>query len=136
MLESRETTLQPLFDIYPEGTYTLRARSMDGRPVLGRAKFSHQLPAAPQILFPQEGDADVPVTGLQVRWNADPSAARFRVVLEQGDNDGLQVELPAGTTSMVVPDGVLRSGTETLVEVGAVGANGNCTLVEVSFQTR
>ncbi len=135
VLESRETTPQELFDIYPEGNYSLRARSMRGRAVLGRAKFSHSLPAAPQILYPQEGAINVPTTKLQVRWAAHPTAKRYRVIMEQGDNDGLSVELPADATSLLVPDGVLRSGTDTLLEIGAVGDNGNCTLVEVSFAT-
>lgn len=136
VLESVETTPAELFAMFPEGGYALRGRSTDGRPLLGHALLSHQLPAAPQVIFPYEGAADVSTKDLQLSWAADPQVARYRVVLEQGDADNMMVELPRGSTSLVVPDGVLEPGQPTLFEVGAVGQNGNCTLVEIKFTTR
>ncbi len=135
VLESRETTLDELVATYPDGLYDLRGRSTDGRALVGRAKLSHRMPATPDLLFPSEGLAGVSTKDLEVRWTPDPAVARYRVVLEQGDNDGLSVELPAGSSSLRVPEGVLRPGTETLVEIGAVGPEGNCTLVEAVFTT-
>ncbi len=136
VLESIETTPQELATLYPAGVYSLRGRTTDGRAMRGHAMLSHALPPAPQVTFPTQGAVDVPANNLRVRWAAEPQAARYRVVLEQGDADNLMVELPRGSTSLVVPDGVLAPGTDTLFEVGAVGANGNCTIVEITFKTR
>ena len=75
-------------------------------------------------------------SGIVVSWTSDPSTVAHRVILEQDENDGLVVQLPAGANEFRVPDGFLLPGTETHVEVGAVAANGNTTLVEVGFSTR
>ena len=75
-------------------------------------------------------------TNLTVSWVPDPEARAYRVILEQGETDGLTAVLPARSSSFQVPDGILAPGTESHVEVGAIGPNGNCTLVEVSFTTR
>jgi len=134
-IETQEGSLDELLEAYPEGTYGLRGLSRRGTLARGTAGFSHDLLVAPDVLYPPEGAADVP-TVFTVAWIPDPRAAAYRVVLEQGENDGLTVELPPGSSSLQVPPGVLAPGTESHVEIGAVGANGNCTLVEVEFSTR
>jgi hypothetical protein len=98
--------------------------------------FSHALPAPALIHYPRAGAVDVPASKLLVSWTPDRSASRYRVSLEQGENDGLTVELPAGSHSFQVPDGVLARNTETQLEIAAIGRNGNRTLVEVPFTTR
>ena len=135
LVETRESGIASLYATYDEGVYQLRARAVDGRPVLGSAVFSHELPAPPVVVFPSEGATDVPTKDLRVAWDPDPQAQGYRVVLEQDENDGLTVVLPEGSGSFQVPDGFLAPGTETLLEVGAIGSNGNCTLVEVTFTT-
>jgi hypothetical protein len=77
----------------------------------------------------------VPTTGLTLLWQNDPQALGYTVILEQDDNDGLSVEMPAGSSSLVVPDGFLKSGTETLFEIAAHGPNGNRTILETKFTT-
>ena len=134
LVETRETTLEQLRSRYVEGRYELRALTTDGRPVGGQAVLSHDLRPAPTVTYPVEGDVTVPTT-LTVTWEPDQHARAYQVVLEQGDSDNMTVELPAGATSFSVPAGVLRSGEESHVEVGAYHANGNRTLVEVSFTT-
>lgn len=134
LVESVESTLPALRRRYAEGVYQLRALTSDGRPVGGQAVLSHDLRPAPEILYPFEGDAAVPTT-LTVRWKRDFGATSYQLVLEQGDSDTLTVELPGDATSFDVPAGVLRSGEESHVEVGAYAPNGNRTLVEVNFTT-
>ena len=134
VLESEEFTTPRIFEVYPEGEYEMLATTADGRRTKGRATLSHQLPAAPQITFPLEGLAQVPLNPT-ITWMAHPEATSYTLGVEQNGDDRLIVLLPAGSNRFQVPLGVLQGSTETLVEVGAVGANGNCTLYEVTFFT-
>lgn len=132
LLESDPLTV---LQAYAEGTYEMRGRTVLGRTVAGEATLSHLLPAPPVITYPRSGDVHVAANGLTVTWLPDASATGgYQVMLEQNDNDGLSVRMPPGSTSLRVPDGVLRPGVRTLVEVGAIGEGGNCTLVEVPFR--
>ena len=135
MVETLESSYAEVLQAFAEGIYDIRARTVDGEPMLGSVALSHALPPAPVITYPVEGDTNVPTSNFTVSWVPDPEASGYRVSLEQNDNDGLTVELPAGTGVFHVPDGILKPGTRTFVEVGAIGLNGNCTLVEVGFRT-
>ena len=135
-IETEETEPGGLIGRYPEGTYEFRARTTDGRIVLGSASLSHELPKAPVILYPSEGELNVPSSNLTVRWQPQGEAEGYVVSLEQDDNDGITVNLDADTSQFTVPARILEPNTETQVEVGAIGSNGNCTLVEVTFMTR
>lgn len=134
-LESRESSAAALFAKFDEGIYDFVARTPSGALALGNAAVSHELLAEPRITYPLEGQENVPTTNLTVTWDADSEASGYRVILEQGENDGLIVELPAESNSFRVPDGLLAPGTETHVEVGVMAHNGNCTIVEVAFMT-
>ena len=134
-VETAEADMSSLLRTYAEGTYELRAMDDEGRPLRGYATLSHELLPAPHVLYPFEDAVDVS-TNLTVAWVADPAAEGYRVIMEQGDNDGLTVNLPPGSTSFQVPPGVLAPDTDTIVEVGAIAANGNCTLIEMCFRTR
>lgn len=136
VVETRECTPEELFLQYPAGRYDLTGRTLEGRVARGSAQLSHDLPRVPTVNYPFEGATQVPTEGLEITWNVDTSARAYRLVLEQNDNDGLVVTLPAGSTSFQVPDHLLAANTETQLEVGAVAANGNCTLVEIVFKTR
>lgn len=133
-VEARDVGSAPLFQTYPAGIYAMRARTTSGAMELGRAALSHQLPAAPVVTSPLDGAVSVP-TNLSVTWTPDPSAVGWRVILEQDENDGLSLKLPAGSSSFQVPAGVLASGKETHLEVGAIESHGNCTHVQVTFTT-
>jgi hypothetical protein len=112
----------------------MRANTPEGLPAVGYAELSHQLQRPPVLLQPFDGAQGISTTPLVV-WVPDPEVSEYRVNLEQGETDGLSVRLPAGSGAFQVPYGVLRPGTETQVEVGAVGRNGNVTLVESYFTT-
>lgn len=135
-VEMLESDMGSLSESYPEGVYDILARTADGRLAKGSAFLSHALPLAPQVVYPRDGAIGVPSSNLVVTWLPDRAATGYRVDLEQNENDGLTVQLPAGSNSLRVPDGVLAPGTETSLEVSAIGANGNCTLVELRFTTK
>jgi hypothetical protein len=134
VVELRESDLESLYEAYAEGIYDIRASTAGGSLAFGSAKLSFDLPAAPRILHPAPG-ALVRGTHLKVHWQADREAVGYEVQVEQGENDGLRVRLPAGTSSFLVPDGFLARESETSLEVAAIGANGNRTLSEVIFTT-
>jgi hypothetical protein len=135
-VEAGEVDPASLFEIYPEGLYEIRARTADGRLALGSARLSHRLLPAPDVLFPREGDREVPTSDLLVSWVPDPEAVEYHVNLEQGETDRMSVRVPGGSGSFRVPDGVLAPGRRSLLEIGAVGRDGNCTIVGIAFMTR
>lgn len=136
VIETRESDLKVLLESYPEGTYAMRGFSVGGQELAGSAMLSHELLAAPVVTYPVEGAVDVPLGNFVVRWNTDARAEGYRVSLEQGENDGLIVQLPAGSGSFVVPGGLLEASTDTQLEIAAIASNGNSTLVEIEFTTR
>lgn len=135
-VESRESTLGELLETYPEGRYSLFGRTVAGNTITGGATIVHALPQPAHVLWPLDGARAVPTENLTVSWEGDASASGFHVILEQGDNDGISVRVPSGSSSLEVPNGVLEAGTETMLEIGTIGPNGNRTLVEVTFTTR
>jgi hypothetical protein len=134
-LESQESDLATILDAYPEGTYELRGRTLAGLSVTGSAEFSHVLPAAPVLLYPRDGARGIPTTGLTVTWAADGGAVAYRIVLEQGENDGLTAQVSGGSNSLHVPDEVLAPASDYHLEIAAIGPDGNRTVAEVSFTT-
>ena len=135
VVESRESDLPTVMRTYRAGMYDLRARTVDGQEAFGQARLSHYLLAEPAVIYPVAGAKNIP-TNLTIGWIPDPEAVSYRVNLEQGDSDTLQVMLPAGSQSLRVPEGVLAPGTDSFVEVVAVSPSGNRTVVEVAFTTR
>ena len=136
VIEMQETTAEQVFAAYPAGMYQIRGRTVDGRRAHGRAKLSHALPLVPQVIFPYEGAVNVPVKQLTLSWLPDNEVDGYVVSLEQDENDGLTVNLPPGSSSFTVPAGVLLPGKESQFELGAIGPDGNCTLVEIIFHTQ
>jgi hypothetical protein len=135
-LESDEPQLDALLGAYPEGNYQIRAQTPDGRRLLGRATLSHTLVRPPSMVFPRQGFVGVPTTGLRLTWTGNVAANGYEVALEQGDNDGLRIKLPPGSTSFLVPDGFLAAATPTQLEIAALAANGNRTVTAIEFTTQ
>jgi hypothetical protein len=135
VIETREMSVSALLQMYHPGRYDIRAITSSGRPAFGGAELSHYLLPEPQVTYPLEGDVGVPTAGLVVTWNVDPEVSAYRVILEQDENDGLIVQLPRQSGSFAVPDGVLRPGTSTQLEIAAIASNGNITVVEIVFET-
>lgn len=133
-IELRETDLDQLFASYAEGSYEIRAGTIGGNLALGRARLSFDLLPAPVIMQPLPGEL-VRASHLTVFWSAVANAAGYELELEQGENDGLRVRLPPAQSSFRVPPGFLAPGTETSLDVVAIGANGNRTVAEVLFMT-
>lgn len=135
-IELQEGSLESILSTYAEGAYDIRARAASGRTALGSAVLSLDLPPAPRLIFPYEGAEDVSTSRLVVYWRPERWVTGYRIQMEQGESDGLVVQLPAGRSSLQIPDGFLAPDTETQLEIAAIGSNGNRTVVEVNFTTR
>lgn len=135
VVETQEGALSSITQSFAPGAYALRGRTLAGETVVGSAELSHDLPPAPTLLYPVEGAGNVPTSNLSVSWVADPGVSSYRVALEQGENDGLVITLPPGSSSFQVPDGFLQSNVRSQLELTAVAASGNRTSVEIFFRT-
>jgi len=135
MIELKETSLATLLQDYTEGDYAIRATTVGGDLVAGRAHLSFDLPARPRIYFPPAGASGVTTSDLDLIWLADRNAASYFVQLEQGETDLLAVNLPVSRNSLRVPPGILARGVETRLEIAAIAPNGNRTAVETVFTT-
>lgn len=135
-IELQEGSLAGILATFTEGDYQIHGQTVRGLLAHGSAELSLALPGAPRLVYPYSGAVNVPTSRLVVRWVAERGVSGYRIQLEQGENDGLVVQLPPGQDSLQVPDGFLMRGTETQLEIAAIGPNGNRTVAEVVFTTR
>jgi hypothetical protein len=142
--ESGEPTLDevPLDEFlarFPEGEYEFIGRSVEGDKMTGTATFTHDIPAGPVIVSPEEDAVQDPEQPIVVDWEpvteqfAGPSAIEivgYQVIVEE-----FSVDLPATVTSVTVPPEFIEPGTEYSFEVLAIEASGNQTISESAFST-
>jgi hypothetical protein len=142
---------------FPEGSYRVSGIGSDGRPRVGTALFTHDIPAAPVISAPpvadeeNAGTATVPATGQVVRWEpvtatldgAPLTVTGYEVIVtdvEHEDPNGqsqpvYDVHVPADRTEVAVVDGFLRPGTRYELELLALEESGNQTITVGFFTT-
>ena len=121
---------------YPEGVYRFSGATAKGEELRGESTLSHELPATTSFLRPGAGARNVPVRELEITWSPVAKVAGYIVEIEQDDLDvHLEARLPGTATSLVVPDGLLRPGTEYELGIGTVSEAGNVSFVETSFTT-
>jgi hypothetical protein len=121
---------------FPAGVYQFTGTSSAGATLQGEATLSHRFPGITHIVRPRADERNVPVTGLQVRWNAVKDAAGFILVIEhEKTGHEFRVDLPGNVTAFTVSDGFLISGLEYKLAVGAVAKDGNRSFTEMAFTT-
>jgi hypothetical protein len=150
-LESAEPSLDELplvkfFHRFPEGEYTVRGHTPNGDTFLGRAEFTHRLPAGPVIVTPQQVPGgcphDVPIPTV-ISWEPVTTsyfglplvATEYEVIIE-AERSTFDVHVPAtaGDQVTVTPE-ALRPGTGYKFEVLAIEQGGNQTITEGCFVT-
>jgi hypothetical protein len=124
---------------FPEGRYSFRGRTVEGRRLAGSDRLSHTVPAGPDVTFPTSG-ARVDPNGFIVTWRpvtrpAGVDIVRYIVIVTQRSRE-LSMDLGSGATSASIPSEFLEPGTETEVEVLARERSGNQTITAVEFRTR
>jgi len=153
--ESAEPSNQevPIADIlarFPAGLYSVRGLTKDGERITGAATFTHDIPAPPIIIFPQEG-AQVSASGRVVMWShvtttltgAPLNRTGYQVIITKNVPDDphgfsrptFDVHLPPTQTMLSVPSEFLERGTSYELEVLALEVSGNQTISIVNFQT-
>ncbi len=142
-----ELPLDVFFGRFPEGNYRFRAFTTEGGRLIGNAKFSHDVPAGPELVSPvpaagQECATDVPLPAV-IEWDPvtmsiedEPIDIVAYEVIVENDDVNFDVVLPASAGTMVtVPAEVLEPGTDYIFEVLAIEEGGNQTITEGCFRT-
>jgi len=148
---NEEVPIEEILARFPEGLYSVRGRALDGRRLTGAATFTHDIPAAPVILFPQEGGV-VSSAGFAVTWNhvtttlnGDPlNRTGYEVIITKDvpdDPNGFSrptfdVHVLPSETSLTVPSEFLEPGTRYELEVLVLEVSGNQTITSLFFETQ
>jgi hypothetical protein len=123
-----DMSMEEILELFPEGEYKFVGRTIDGDRLRGTADLTHDIPDAPVICEPEDGDVvdpdDVVITSYQVIVTNDEDPA-FEY----------NVRLPADATSLSVPPEFFLPDTEYELEVLAVEDGGNQTISVVFFTT-
>lgn len=131
-----------ILDGYPEGWYTFRGVSNDGKIFRSRAQLSHQLPGAPRIQSPSANSSIKANQGFTIQWTPAAQIEGYVISVDDDDdnededtNRAFEVEVPASQTSLVVPGGWLQRNAKYQLSVTAEGRNGNKVVSELNFST-
>ncbi|GEM_PF-2556474 len=148
---NEEVPIEEILRRFPEGQYSVRGRAKDGRRLTGAATFTHDIPAAPVITFPQDG-AVVPASNLTVTWNHVTTTLNggplnrtgYEVILTKNvpdDRNGfsrpaLSIHVPPSVTSLTVPNQFLEPGSRYEIEIIVLEVSGNQTITSIFFETQ
>ena len=127
-VESNEPTLDELsleefFEIFPEGTYRFAGRTPDGAALTGEAEFSHDIPAAPEVVLPMVSEdacaENVPIP-VVIDWNEvattidnEPIDIKAYEVIIEHDDLNFDVISSADTgTTLTIPAELIEPGTD------------------------
>jgi hypothetical protein len=152
-----EFSIQDLAAAFPEGEYTVRASSFDGRMLVGTATFTHDVPAPPAITVPtlaayaEQPGAPVATEGLVVDWEpvtqtvaGDPvTITGYEVIVTKEHHDDphgfsqpiYDVHVPPAVNALTVPTEFLEPAAVYEVEVLALEESGNQTITVGFFVT-
>jgi hypothetical protein len=143
-----EVPLDVFLKRFPVGNYKIVAHGIDGQKYVGHAKFTHNIPAGPVLVAPAADAVVADLDILTLRWQGVPPPngspiIGYQVLVVQPDTGlpglpkiVLDVMMPPTATSMLVPPGFLRPGSNYEWEVLAIEAGGNQTLSSALFRTR
>jgi hypothetical protein len=121
---------------FPAGLYRFTGTVTTGATLQGEATLSHKFPDAARLVQPRPNEKNVPITGMQVKWNKVKDAAAFILVIEQEKTRReFKVNLPGTVTAFTVSDGFLAPGLEYKLAIGTVAKDGNRSFTETSFVT-
>ena len=145
-----EVSLNSLMTDFPEGLYTIRGVSIDGTGLSGAATLTHDIPAAPIIVFPED-EAVVAPRNLRIKWKAvtrslSGSALKpkgYEVIITKDVRDDpngfsrptFDVHVLPSRTSLDVPNQFLEPSTPYELEILVLEKSGNQTIAAIHFET-
>jgi hypothetical protein len=146
---NEEVPIEEILARFPKGRYSVRGRALDGRRLT--ATFTHDIPAAPVIVLPQEDGVVSPV-GFTVMWSHGATTldgkplkrTGYEVIITKDVPDDphgfsrptFDVHLPPSEVSLTVPGEFLQPGTGYELEVLVLEVSGNQTITSLFFRTQ
>ncbi|MFQ6028392.1 MAG: hypothetical protein ACE5Q6_12940 [Dehalococcoidia bacterium] len=153
--ENLEQEIADFLALFPEGVYEFEGETTDGKELEGTATLSHNLAAAPIMIFPdpdtEENIADP--EDMVLEWSdgsgpGDPEIVKYEAVVEFEEEGGdgrvftFRVEVPADpdaeTQSVMVPPDFFEALADIdgdyKGEIVAIAGDRNATLVENEFE--
>jgi hypothetical protein len=153
--ENADVPIADVLETLPEGEYTFEGTGIEvgektGKTI-GTATLTHNIPAGPDLLTPEE-DAEVPEDeDLLVSWSPvdktidgkDVNIIAYQLIIEKDEEPdpnmigkfGLSMYLPSDVNEITIPEEFLEPGTDYEWEVLAIEESGNQTLNSSSFST-
>ena len=152
--ENLEEEMADFLARFPAGEYEFEGRTVNGDTLLGTAVLSHDLPAAPLLVFPDEeseeniADAeDAIIEWMDTSEDGDPVIQRFQAVVEFEEEEtgsvftfvvDVRADPEAETQSVTVPfeffENLQGLEGEYKAEVVAIAADKNATIAEHDFE--
>jgi hypothetical protein len=148
--ENAVVPLDEILSALPAGEYTFQGPTVDGGHTLGTAILTHDIPAGPVLVSPEEG-ATVPTSNLVMSWEpveetitGDPvNVVRYQLIVEKDEEPqanligkiSVSMYVPPSVTSVTIPREFLEPATPYLWEVLAIEESGNQTLSSGAFST-
>jgi hypothetical protein len=137
-LESAEPSVEEVQAAYPEGTYWLWGRAVDGTWLFDRIDLTHAVVGAPDFFnFSPCNEQVDPTASIAIAWNSVAGAAGgYEIIIEQDETGAnLRVTQSPDRTGFVIPDGFLAPGLGYEIEMKSVTAEGNKTSASCEFST-
>ncbi len=144
-IESSEPSFedQPLaefLELFPPGVYFFRGRTTEGAGLFGGARLTHKIPAAPEIVSPEE-EGTLEIGDAAIEWELVPNPSGSRIksyeIIVEREEPTLRVfraDMGNRQTSVTVPSEFLQRGRTYKVEVIAIEKSGNRTISETEFE--
>jgi hypothetical protein len=155
--ESREPSAadEPQAEVlarFPAGEYRAVGTATSGESLLGIARLTHDLPAAPAILAPADGEVVSP-SNLVVRWEpvartvagGPVTITGYEVIVTNDDKDGADpngmsqpiasIHVVPAVNRLSIPSEFLEPATSYELEVIAMETSGNQTIAARFFRT-
>ena len=147
----KEVSIATILAQFPEGRYSVRGLTIDGKRIRGGATFTHDIPAAPEITYPAD-EATIsrfnqvftwlPVT--ETIFGEPVQTTAYQVIITKDvpdDPNGFSrptfdVVVPATQTSLSIPSDFLQPNTRYEFEVLALEVSGNQTITAFHFRTQ
>ena len=136
-----EQSLDELLALFPEGVYRIRGITSKGRRINGRARLTHDIPDAPVLLSPEDGE-EVDPDDTVIEWERVPNPpgskiVGYQVIVEREEPTLLvfSVDVDSSVTKVTVPSEFMLPETEYKFEVLAIERSGNQTIAEREFET-
>jgi hypothetical protein len=153
--ENGDVPISEVLKTLPEGNYTFEGSGIEvgektGKTI-GTALLTHDIPAGPVLLTPEEDDVVPEDEDLLVSWSQvnktidgdDANIIAYQLIIEKDEDPqqhmigkfGLSIYLPPDVNEITIPEEFLEPGTDYAWEVLAIEESGNQTLMSNQFST-